>query len=1132
MSSNRPPQIHLSLHAENGTSFKRSFEQYGFDLDAPLTDASEAGGSGLSGVGSADRNDRNKRARSESSLSNTDELAESSGSSDVGPAGSSGATSIEDDSMSGLSATRPNSLADNVLRISPPVLTELSRLPSPDFEDVEMSAIGDSGPLSPHPIHSTSVSGHEEGYRASLERFSVFDNAISALRQSTSRPPASSPTLPPLSTVAEDNEAHAREPAVHPRVPSHAFRNLEFVEEDSNIPGLQVFTLGELHSSESDGDSGEGTMQRDLDERLDENLTLRSQNSSREPPGRFSTLVPHAPPTAETSNVTREQMPTLPRLSPAPFFSQQDFEWWPSELSSSDPSTRSPSRPRPDASSRGATDYMPPRDWIGVPSSSRVRQTGTLNTSANASWSRRRVISRARPQHMELVDDVSDDDQPVFFPSVAQLPSDRYEQERPVLERHRDSVDVQRPSGASSRLSGERHPRQSEFDADLRLHFSHNDRLPSGRAEAFARSRVSLMQRPHERLEDVRSRFGRRLTLPGIEISDVESDVRPRLLDRIHSRPSPPRSSNSTGSLASLNHPQRSAATISAFLRRPIASDHGPSSSTNASRLSPSTSNVDDAESGMDWSMPLYPIDPSRQPPPAAQERFQSHLYSSRVASSNSLVSENAAELRRNLARSQMLQTLPQDDDTSNLLSADSPWRTRHEPETDPWSQPINRAAMLRDAPNRPRPRAGEPWRDRTSNPSLRPYASSLSTSRTVGRTVEGDHRFNPLLGPPSTSPFVRSTAPVSSANNLTSRINRDRTLPGMVDPSQTVALSTTSPTSPVFGLSSNSQQISQRTRVFPSTVDASRGISTARPVRAQSPVAWDDFFESAAHPSPEADSPVPGHTDHDMRIPVRQRPSLVDVGPFRSPSPASPAGRAPRSPESPRATPVSTYRNLDLSAYHEGPFRASLQRYVDFDRIRSRLSRLESMADNVSSRPTLAPSLPPLQFENDDHVSAANASSRATPSARLLHCLQPTTRISIFLIWCAKPDWAEAHFRLRPPFRLPKIIALIFVETEAPWKPTFEPKEIAGLRGQFIWTLVSIILLLSTHGKTRIGSNRNDSVHMTHGYSLSGVTWCLTAQWTPRPILVQSLLSSLALLTATMTFKAVDPLEKEQTTA
>jgi hypothetical protein len=140
-------------------------------------------------------------------------------------------------------------LADNVLRISPPVLTEPSRLSSPDFEDIEMSALDDTEPLSP-PAPSTSGSDHDENFRASLERFSAFDSAISVLRQPNSRPPASPPTLPPLSAVADD-EAHSR---LH----SHTFRNLEFVEEDSNIPGLQVFTLGELHSSGGDEDSREG----------------------------------------------------------------------------------------------------------------------------------------------------------------------------------------------------------------------------------------------------------------------------------------------------------------------------------------------------------------------------------------------------------------------------------------------------------------------------------------------------------------------------------------------------------------------------------------------------------------------------------------------------------------------------------------------------------------------------------------------------------------------------------------------------------------------------------------------------------------------------------------------------------
>jgi len=97
-------------------------------------------------------------------------------------------------------------------------------------------------------------------------------------------------------------------------------------------------------------------------------------------------------------------------------------------------------------------------------------------------------------------------------------------------------------------------------------------------------------------------------------------------------------------------------------------------------------------------------------------------------------------------------------------------------------------------------------------------------------------------------------------------------------------------------------------------------------------------------------------------------------------------------------------------------------------------------------------------------------------------------TRISISLIWFAKPDWAEVRFQLRPPSGMRKITALIFVKTGAPSKPTFEPKEIAWLCGELVWSLLSIILPLSMHGRTQIGSSRNDSVHMTHGYNLSGV--------------------------------------------
>ena len=459
MSFNRPPQLQLSLHAENGTSFKRSFEQYGFDLDTPLSGSSESGGSGSSGVGSG--NERNKRARSEGSLSNSDDVEDSSGSSEVGAAGSSGATSIEDDSLSGLSATRPISLADSVLRLPSSVIPEQPRLPSPDFEDIQMAVADDAEPLSdpPPPVSSASGSNRDESYRISLERFNAFESEISALRL----PRSPAPALPPISTVADDEDDEG-----HPRLPSNPFGNLGLVQEDSNIPGLQVFSLGEFPSSGDDPSRPEG--QQTLEscsfiplilctgamrfhpvfDGLDETSPLLPQNSSREvPQPRFSTLGPRVR-MPESVGPSHEQ---LPRLSPTPLFSQQDLEWWSSELSSGNPSARSPSRPRPDASSRGATDYMPPRNWFDAPLGSRDRRTrATATFSTTSSAGRRRAVPR-RP--VELVDDISDEDLPVFFPSVARLAQDRYEQEQSALGRHRAPTEAQR---LSSGPSHDRHP--------------------------------------------------------------------------------------------------------------------------------------------------------------------------------------------------------------------------------------------------------------------------------------------------------------------------------------------------------------------------------------------------------------------------------------------------------------------------------------------------------------------------------------------------------------------------------------------------------------------------------------------------------------------------------------------------
>ena len=61
---------------------------------------------------------------------------------------------------------------------------------------------------------------------------------------------------------------------------------------------------------------------------------------------------------------------------------------------------------------------------------------------------------------------------------------------------------------------------------------------------------------------------------------------------------------------------------------------------------------------------------------------------------------------------------------------------------------------------------------------------------------------------------------------------------------------------------------------------------------------------------------------------------------------------------------------NIDLSGFHQGPIFDSIQRYVDYDNIRARLSRLEAQAEfaatsNVSPRARSPPSIPPLQFDS-----------------------------------------------------------------------------------------------------------------------------------------------------------------------
>lgn len=337
--------------------------------------------------------------------------------------------------------------------------------------------------------------------------------------------------------------------------------------------------------------------------------------------------------------------------------------------------------------------------------------------------------------------------------------------------------------------------------------------------------------------------------------------------------------------------------------------------------------------------------------PPSVRGRLSSRSYSSRAPTSNSLVSETAAEMRRTISRSQMLPTVPHHDDSFDFSSpsdSDNPWQDRR-PITVPRDSPDEYDTLAR---LRSRIRGA----DATSSlhyhatPSQsREHYGSLSTTQIRGGFAEASRRIDE---PSSALASLRRLQAIPS----------ERTL-GTVDRLRASALGSDGGSPPTLPFSSGwSTNTRSGNRAFPSSTDAAR--RTSRP---HSPTR-----EYLALNRLRALTAVARETDPDLRARARQRSSVADVGLFRSPSPDAAHDRnSPLSADPPRAAPSSAYESLDLSVYHQGPFRASLQRSLDLDRIRSRLNRLESLADPApaSSASALPPSLPPLHFESDDDL-------------------------------------------------------------------------------------------------------------------------------------------------------------------
>jgi len=187
-----PPQLHLTLPS-NTTSFKRSFEQFGFDLESPVG-GPEAGSSGSGSSGRSDngRNSRNKRARSASSLSDGNDSLRSSASSSTFTSGSSDISFSEGSGASGSSAV--------VSAVSPP------RIPTPDIQDIEMPDYRSDQVQHRPPSQVSPAVSSDENYRILLDGRN--DTRIPSVRQPPSLPrsPTPPPTLPPLLLEDEDGD--------------------------------------------------------------------------------------------------------------------------------------------------------------------------------------------------------------------------------------------------------------------------------------------------------------------------------------------------------------------------------------------------------------------------------------------------------------------------------------------------------------------------------------------------------------------------------------------------------------------------------------------------------------------------------------------------------------------------------------------------------------------------------------------------------------------------------------------------------------------------------------------------------------------------------------------------------------
>ncbi|THH18152.1 hypothetical protein EW146_g2788 [Bondarzewia mesenterica] len=992
MSSTDPPQLHINLPS-NTTSFKRSFEEFGFDLDSPI-DASGGSASGSNDNSIANEGgERCKRARSESSSSGSLGISGSS-SMVASSSGSSRISSLSGHSRSSSpvrSAMYPPAVAS--VAGSSAVVIEPSIVSSVEEQDVEMT---DSPPSEGAHLNFPTGPGpdYDEQFRVSMERFNAFDTEISALRQRSTPihiSPSPPPTLPPLALpsprleaiYASDTQSNLPLPSIRPRssntsLPgdtsdnaassSHAEdrgRHSSARTSDGHLFIYPTFHSGSLepiwHSIEVRPPATE-----DISHRSGSRINARTLSPSRSlfPPRDTS------PPPAPSSNDLERDIP-----SPFSISFEQGSSIRPERL----PSEESRQRPSGERRSSWQSHYYPT-----------VRRVDDGDELRPPAAPRLNLMSLPRRDFMGIL-----------IPESSPLVGSH--QEASSLRDAQSYEDDDAPPWTIFRNDARR-----AFRADLRRAGRSSSNVYRD-TETVPNSILSARSGGGRRAEEVRERHpSLTLNLPSppspleVESLDPASDLHPGgtrhpgLPDLILSeetQPLLPRSDRQTAYLRDDDDRGRLAAAhrVPNFSRVPQPArgnmSPGPTAGDSGSELNGARAGQAREASGLwGWYPPVSTnprprsawrtfsgndrLQEASEPEPPSASR--SRIYPIRPSQSNSLMSENAAEWRRSLARSELLLDLPLDQLTEEDTDVDRPSSRRPLGASSLFTgedvlprslEFLHRLDHLADADSYADSSLTRPSSDHRES-SLSswerihpPLSPNLSLARSSTERQPSGYRPGPVNLSRPTTMAREPSPPTSNATDFRRNDLDDALFYHRAD-----ALFAARPALSLQG--------SEGARVSEARTSSSRPDINTSGASAPS-------LQSLPWENPARATSFEPSSSSELRRRATLRsslnpPSVSSTSPPPASSRPTPSNSSRRPPSAAPSTASrqdrsSSYRNIDLNAYHEGPFRASLERLVEIERLRSRISQLESLSNEGTPRRPRPPALPPLRFDFDD---------------------------------------------------------------------------------------------------------------------------------------------------------------------